>query len=165
MPESIGKMQALQTLFLGNCFNIPQLPANIVNLKSLVTLNLYNCGALTFLHDNFHQAASLRILSLQGCEKLKEVPPSLAQAPSLTTLSSSSSAAACSAHPLRDGSRATRYAGAVSARNSSSRSGCSRDSAPPVALHSRVFSVSSGCVSARPLWRRSRSGPRSSSCR
>ena len=79
-------MQNLQTLFLGNCYNIPHLPAKIVNLKNLVTLNLYNFGAMTRLPENFHHLESLQVLSLQGCEKLVELPEELAMCPSLNTL-------------------------------------------------------------------------------
>ena len=79
-------MGALQTLFLGNCFNIPQLPPTITHLKSLVTLNLYNCGGLKYLPDTFDELESLQVLSLQGCEKLIEVPESLTRCATLATL-------------------------------------------------------------------------------
>ena len=84
--QHIGNMPRLQTLFLGNCFNIPYLPNTIVKLKSLVTMNLYNCGGLTTLPDNFDRLESLQVLSLQGCEKLVEIPESMADCPSLNTL-------------------------------------------------------------------------------
>ena len=87
LPDTIGSMPLLQTLFLGNCFNIPQLPANIVNLKSLVTLNLYNCGGLTRLPENFNNLESLQVLSLQGAEKLVTLDGcGLELCPCLTTL-------------------------------------------------------------------------------
>ena len=73
LPETIGQCAALQSLFMGNCLQVPALPAAITRLENLHTLNLYNCGSITFLHDNFQLATSLRVLSLQGCEKLKEV--------------------------------------------------------------------------------------------
>ena len=77
----------MQTLFLGNCFNMPALPANIVNLRSLVTLNLYNCGGLTKLPDNFNNLESLQVLSLQGAEKLETLDGcGLELCPNLNTL-------------------------------------------------------------------------------
>jgi len=79
-------MHSLQTLFLGNCYNIPQLPPTITALRSLVTLNLYNCGGLKYLPDTFDQFESLQVLSLQGCEKLVELPPSMASCMTLNTL-------------------------------------------------------------------------------
>jgi hypothetical protein len=86
LPDSIGLMHSLQTLFLGNCFNIAQLPETITRLKSLVTLNLYNCGGLKSLPDTFDELETLQVLSLQGCEKLIEVPESLSRCLTLSTL-------------------------------------------------------------------------------
>jgi len=86
LPDTIGEMQNLQTLFLGNCYNIAELPATITKLRSLVTLNLYNCGGLRYLPDTFDEFKTLQVLSLQGCEKLVEVPPSMSQCLTLTTL-------------------------------------------------------------------------------
>ena len=75
-----------QTLFLGNCYNILQLPPTITKLRSLVTLNLYNCGGLRYLPDTFDEFVSLQVLSLQGCEKLVEVPESMSRLMTLSTL-------------------------------------------------------------------------------
>ena len=80
-------MQKLETLFLGNCYNIPQLPANIVNLKALITLNLYNCGGFKKLPDDFQNLESLQVLSMQGCEKLETLDGcGLELCPNLNTL-------------------------------------------------------------------------------
>jgi hypothetical protein len=86
LPDTLGRLNSLQTLFLGNCFNIAVFPEALTNLKSLSTLNLYNCGGFKSLPDTLDRLESLQVLSLQGCEKLVEVPPSLGRCLTLTTL-------------------------------------------------------------------------------
>ena len=61
LPASVGKLQALQNLNLGDCTGLTSLPSELGGLQALEKLSLRVCNGLTSLPD------------LSGLEKLKVV--------------------------------------------------------------------------------------------
>ena len=83
LPESIGQLTNLQTLWLVNN-QLSALPESIGQLANLQTLDLY-INHLSALPESIGQLASLQTLDLGG-NQLSELPESIEQLASLQTL-------------------------------------------------------------------------------
>ncbi|XP_055961441.1 putative disease resistance protein RGA1 [Mercurialis annua] len=100
LPNSICKLQSLQTLWLKGCDGIEELPSDmrcfislrslsittkqklfpndgIGCLKSLRCLEIYLCENVEYLFEDMHGLASLRKLSIVNCSSLKSLPQSM----------------------------------------------------------------------------------------
>nr|XP_012466329.1 unnamed protein product [Gossypium raimondii] len=64
LPESTSSLHNLQTLNLGDCYNLQMLPKGTKNLKNLRYLDIRNCDALTSMPVALGQLSFLRKLSM-----------------------------------------------------------------------------------------------------
>ncbi|KAK8290685.1 hypothetical protein V6Z12_D06G012600 [Gossypium hirsutum] len=64
LPESTSFLHNLQTLNLGDCYNLQMLPKGTKNLKNLRYLDIRNCDALTSMPVALGQLSFLRKLSM-----------------------------------------------------------------------------------------------------
>ncbi|PPD90365.1 hypothetical protein GOBAR_DD12720 [Gossypium barbadense] len=64
LPESTSFLHNLQTLNLGDCYNLQMLPKGTKNLKNLRYLDIRNCDALTSMPVALGQLSVLRKLSM-----------------------------------------------------------------------------------------------------
>ena len=70
LPEEIGKLSSLKTLFLSGNQYLKELPPSIGNIKTLEELDLRNTG-ITSLPEEIGKRASLRELLLLGNKDLE----------------------------------------------------------------------------------------------
>lgn len=82
LPESLGKLAALQRLILLHCDALLQLPESLGQLAELRHLGV-GCNRLTCLPDSIGRLSKLAILELSDCARLRYLPASFGQ---LTTL-------------------------------------------------------------------------------
>ncbi|TYH64872.1 hypothetical protein ES332_D06G016200v1 [Gossypium tomentosum] len=72
LPESTSSLHNLQTLKLGDCYNLQMLPKDTKNLKNLRYLDIRNCDALTSMPVALGQLSFLRKLSIiKGLHNVK----------------------------------------------------------------------------------------------
>ena len=83
LPESIGNLSALRTLYLTSCASLTQLPESVCALHELRELDLTRCSSLTHLPSRLGDCKRLNSLMLTGCIMLKAIPERL---PPLTGL-------------------------------------------------------------------------------
>ncbi|XP_060967564.1 putative disease resistance protein RGA4 [Cannabis sativa] len=85
LPDSICKLQSLQTLIFGGCVELEELPKGIWNLVSLRILSLTT--KQTLLGDcGIGRLKSIRILIILNCKNLKALPDDLIYCTTLNTL-------------------------------------------------------------------------------
>ena len=74
LPDAIGELKALTTLYLGGCASLAALPATIGELKALTELDLTGCSSLTTLPDAIRAMPGLTICdSNSGLDKASDL--------------------------------------------------------------------------------------------
>lgn len=85
LPNSIGKLCKLSTLFLSGSKNLKTLPDTICDLGSLEILNVSSCESLKILPDKLWKLTRLRVLDLSE-SLLTALPSGIGQLSKLTNL-------------------------------------------------------------------------------
>jgi Leucine-rich repeat (LRR) protein len=74
LPESVGDLISLQMLFLAGCSSLTSLPESICTLPELRELDLNRCSSLPQLPSSLDRLKKLHVLLLGGCTRLKSLP-------------------------------------------------------------------------------------------
>jgi hypothetical protein len=77
MPDAIGDLQSLESLYFSGCAKLRVLPDAICGLSKLEYLYLDDCTSLTALPEMIGQLKSLRSLKMRRCTRLTALPDSL----------------------------------------------------------------------------------------
>ncbi|CAI7783562.1 unnamed protein product [Closterium sp. NIES-53] len=85
LPEDIGKLFKLQTVFLDGLLQQPRLPSTFTQLSSLTRLELSGC-MIQVLPDNLGDLTNLQELHICSCPALLYLPETLTRLSSLDTL-------------------------------------------------------------------------------
>ena len=86
VPETLGSLSKLRTLFLSDCTSLLALPEAIASLEQLQTIYLSGCTSLLSLPESIGACKQLRELDLGRCESLLCLPESLGSLPHLQML-------------------------------------------------------------------------------
>jgi len=81
LPESLGQLAALKTLYITSCRSLTGLPESLGQLTALTFLDLSWCGRLTRLPESLGHLAVLSTLDLSQCHALKRLPFSMTRLP------------------------------------------------------------------------------------
>ncbi|KAG0576085.1 hypothetical protein KC19_5G054400 [Ceratodon purpureus] len=86
LPETIGLLTTLASLYLMLCDQVRELPNSIGRLKLLTDLTLSECRRLETLPDSLGALTSLQFLKIQRCPLFTKLPTSVGQLTSLRRL-------------------------------------------------------------------------------
>ncbi|KAB1227627.1 putative disease resistance protein RGA4 [Morella rubra] len=84
---SIGDLKQLRYLDLSDNDSIRKLPDSITRLQNLQTLSLNGCSKLQELHKDMKNLVNLRHLEIEECDSLTHMPGGMGQMTNLQTLS------------------------------------------------------------------------------
>jgi Leucine-rich repeat (LRR) protein len=85
LPDSIGKLESLQTLNLLECRKIQQLPTSLGTFRFIESINLSTCKILD-LPDSVGNLENLHVLNLSYCQALTSLPASISNLQRLCSL-------------------------------------------------------------------------------
>jgi Leucine-rich repeat (LRR) protein len=74
LPESMGSLTSLQSLLVSQCSAIRKLPESLGELRSLQELTIKRCDSLSSLPFSMGDLTSLQTLEIDQCEALEQLP-------------------------------------------------------------------------------------------